>query len=48
MTDKEIKDLARASSGPILKFYGDPQNEEDFKKWLLCVEKRRREPPGGD
>lgn len=41
LSDTQVNDLARPLVGLIIKFYEDPENEEDFKKWLLYVEKER-------
>lgn len=43
LTDGQVNDLARPLVGIITKFYEDPKNEEDFKKWLLNVEEQRKQ-----
>ena len=43
LSDEQVNDLARPLVGIITKFYEDPKNEEEFNKWLLCVEKQRKE-----
>ena len=39
LTEEQITDLARPLMGILEAFFKDPKNEEDFQKWLLCVEK---------
>jgi hypothetical protein len=38
LTDSQVSDLARPLMGILERFYQDPKNEEDYQKWLLCVE----------
>lgn len=42
LSDGQVNDLATALVGIVTKFYEDPKNEEEFQKWLLCVEKQRK------
>lgn len=39
LSNEQVTDLARPLVGIITKFYEDPKNEEEYQKWLLCVEK---------
>ena len=41
LSDSQITDLARPLVGILQKFYEDPKNEEDFRKWLRNVEKAK-------
>ena len=41
LSDEQINDLASPFVGIITAFYEDPKNEEEFQKWLLCVEKQK-------
>lgn len=42
LTDTQIEDLAKPLIDILVKFYENPKNEKELKKWLLCVEKNRR------
>lgn len=46
LTDTQISDLARPLVSIIQTFYADPENEKGFQKWLLNVEKQKRESTG--
>lgn len=39
LTPEQVDDLARPLMSILEKFYQDPTNEEEFRKWLLSVEK---------
>ncbi len=41
LSNTQVNDLASPLVGIITKFYEDPKNEEDFQRWLLCVEKQK-------
>lgn len=41
LSNAQVNDLASPLVGIITKFYEDPKNEEDFQRWLLCVEKQK-------
>ena len=46
LSDVQINDLARPLVDVVTKFYADPENEEDFQKWLHNVEKLKKESTG--
>lgn len=35
LTKEQVNDLARPLVNIITKFYENPENEEEFQKWLL-------------
>lgn len=39
VTCKQLTDLARPLVDVIKNFYEESKNEEEYQKWLLCVEK---------
>ena len=41
LSEVQVNDLARALVDIIIKFYADPKNEEDFRKWLRNVEEQK-------
>ena len=41
LTEAQIKNLANPLVKIIKDFYDKPENEEEFQKWLLCVEKQK-------
>lgn len=41
LSDEQINDLASPLVGIITAFYEDQKNEEEFQKWLLCVENQK-------
>lgn len=43
LTESQVSDLARPLMGILERFYQDPKNEEDYQKWLLCVEELMQE-----
>lgn len=40
LNEAQIKNLANPLVTIIKNFYDNPKNEEEFKKWLLNVEKQ--------
>ena len=46
LTDTQVSDLARPLVSIIQNFYAEPENEKGFQKWLLNVEKQKRESIG--
>lgn len=42
LSSEQVTDLAQSLVGIITKFYEDPKNEEEYQKWLLCVEKQEK------
>ena len=43
LTNAQVSDLARPLVSIIQTFYANPENEKGFQKWLLNVEKQKRE-----
>lgn len=41
LSGTQVNDLAKSLVSIMIQFYENPKNEEDFKKWLLNVEKQR-------
>lgn len=40
LSETQINDLARPLMNILETFFQDPNNEEDYKKWLLSVEEK--------
>lgn len=41
LSNIQINDLAYPLIGIVKNFYENPKNEEEFQKWLLCIEKQK-------